>query len=281
MLRRAGRLAWRPSPGRRSLGCSSVDAPTAAAIPEHQFTMTRDDHRSPRSADRGRGRRRAARSPATCFPAWPARLAGAARAARRRGSHARRTRLRAHLRRRPAPRRAPPRCSRCSPRAGARDVLPGRRAGAPQPGAGRARSLAAGHGDRAALRPPPQPAAARARARCARTSRARGRDRAAERPARSALYRPPYGVAQRGGAADRAPTAAGARCCGATGAATGSARATPSRSPRLVDACACAGARCCCCTTPTTTRRRVRGGAQSAALPRVLETLARAAGPRR
>ncbi len=86
------------------------------------------------------------------------------------------------------------------------------------------------------------------------------------------LYRPPYGVAQRGRARPAPAAAAGARCCGATGVATGRPAPRRSRSPRLLTGGAGEGAvlllhdaddYC----APGSWRRTV------AALPRVLDTL--------
>ena len=194
--------------------------------------MSTDDHRTPRGADRRRARRRGARGlPAA--RAWPAH---GRRCARRSGS-----------------RIAPPSGSGYAltfddgPHAagdarGARDAAPARACGRPSSSSASrsgatpalAREIvAAGPRRRPALRPPPQPAAAGARGRCARTSRApRRRSRRPPASSRRCIARPTAcSTRPRCGSRGRA---AGARCCGANGAATGRRGRHPRRSPSCV-----------------------------------------------
>ena len=228
-----GCLAWRRSPARRSLGCRDVDAPTAAAMPSTRSTMTTRDHRSPqRRGVLARGAGSARDRGAYALPGARRRGGPALRAPLGIEDRTReRPRLRAHLRRRPPPRGHPrgARDPRGARRAG--DVLPRRRAGRAQPRAGR-RDRRGRARDRPALRPPPQPAAPGAAA-GARRHRPRAGDASRRRPvARSTLYRPPYGVFNATALRAGARATAGARCCGATGAATGRRARRPSRSRR-------------------------------------------------
>ena len=199
--------------------------------------MSADDHRSraaPITGALAAGLWPATRSrPSPGSPARrPARAA--ARCGRRSGVEdrtAQRARLRAHLRRRPPPARAPRRCSRCSPASGVRgDLLPGRRAGPPRNPALVGELLAAGPRDRACTATATATCCGSRRGRCARTSPAR-EDAIEAATGRSPDALPPaLRRAQRRRAA-LARGAAGARCCGAAGAATGRRAPRPSRSP--------------------------------------------------
>ena len=227
---------WRPSPAARSLGCRGSTRRRPPRCPAPDRPCPAHDHRSSgphdrRSRSRSRGRRR--RAP-TCSRALPRRGRRCARPLGVEDRTAERRRLRADLRRRSAPAGHPGRARgprreraqatfflvgeqvRRNPALAARDRR--RRATASALHCDRHRNL---------LRLTPRAGARRHRAR-------RGRDRRRRPGVAPALYRPPYGVLNAAGAAARAPRAAGARCCGATGGATGSARATPSRSPRCV-----------------------------------------------
>ena len=263
--------AWRPSPAGRSLGCRASTHPRGSDS-EHQFACPLTIIALPPLPTHwcaGRQRLLAGYLLPGLAGAWrPLRAT-----ARRRGPHGRRARATRSPSTTARTRRAPRRCSRSSPRAGPRDLLPRRRAGAAQPVACRARSSRPGHEIAHALRPPPQSAAPRRRAQV-REDIARAEDAIATATGRAPLlYRPALRRAQRRGAHDRlARRAAGGRCCGATGAGTG--RRAPRRSrSRAGDRGRRARARCCCCTTPTTTRRRGPGGAPSRRCPRVLETM--------
>ena len=151
-------------------------------------------------------------------------------AARDRRSHAQRPRLRPHLRRRTAPRRARPRCSRCSRAHGvhATFFLVGEQV-ARNPSLA-AEIVAAGHEiglhcdrHRNQLRLAP---------RAVRADIERGAARIEETTGRPiARYRPPYGIFNATSLALVATATAGARCCGRTGGATGRRAPRPSRSP--------------------------------------------------
>ncbi len=223
---------WRPSPAARPLGCRASRR-RRPPDSQHQIDHVRPRSSQPRSLDsraRSSRSRSARRSPPTCCPASPARwpaLRGPLGVEDRTpggrgyaltfddGPHAQGT---------------PAVLELLARRARAGDVLPRRRAGAAQPGAG-ARDRRGRARDRPALPPPSQPAApgavAGARGHRARVRRDRGRDRPRAHALPPALRR-----AQRRRAAAGARRAAGARCCGATGAATGSGARRPRRSPR-------------------------------------------------
>ena len=267
-----GRLAWRPSPAGRSLGCRGWRRRRPRRFPAPDRPCPPTIIASPYRTDRrGDGGALAAR-PATCCRRSPARwppLRGrwASRTARPSGRgyaltfddgpHAQGTpavlELLAGARR-------------------ARDVLPRRRAGRGATRRWRARSSppatrSALHCDRHRnlLRLAP-----RAGARRTSTARARAIEDATGRSPSSTGRRT---GAQRGRAAPRqrarlahaAVEPLGTRLGGARDAGVDRRARHRGRRRR---------ARCCCCTTPTTTPRRARGGARVAALPRVLETLA-------
>ena len=226
-----GRLAWRPSPAARSLGCRASTRRRPPRFPARDrpcpptIIAARQHHRRRRWRGSGAAPRYAAagRSPAALAARCARRSASrtAPRAARGYaltfddGPHAQGT---------------PAVLELLAARARARDVLPGRRAGAAQPGA-RARDRRRRPRDRPALPPPPQPAAPDAVA-GARGHRARARTRSRTRPgARRACTARPTACSTPPRCGSRAG-AAGARCCGATGAATGRRARRPSRSPR-------------------------------------------------
>ena len=218
-----GSLAWRPSPAGRSLGCrASTRRPRrgfpAPVRPCPPTIIALAEHRSPAR--------------------WPG-LAGAATRCRRLAG-----RLAARCAGRSAWRTARPTGSGyaltfddgphaaghaggardAAPRARAGDLLPGRRAGPPQPLAA-TRDPRRGPRDRAALRPPPQPAAPRPAPGARGHRPRRGLDRGEPPAGRRACTARPTACSTRPRCGS--PTrAAGGRCCGAIGAATGRRSAT-------------------------------------------------------
>ena len=267
-MRVLGRLAWRPSPAGRSLGCRASRRRRPPRFPAPDRPCPADDHRSRAAPIAGAlaGTALAGYLLPGLAAAWPPlrRPLGVEDRTRRR------PRLRADLRRRPA------RAGHAGRARGARA-----RAACARPSSSSASRSAATRRCRARSSPPATRSrcTATATATCCASRRAqvradiaRAEDAIEDATGRApTLYRPPYGVLNAAALRSRA-RAAGARCCGATGGATGRRARRPSRSPRSSPA-APARARCCCCTTPTTTRRPAPGGARAAALPRVLETM--------
>ena len=246
-------IAWNATPR-----LYSVDAPMAATIPRTSSPMS-NDHRS--RAPWIAGAAAAAAYGAYALPGARRSMAAAAPPARRRGPHAQPSGLCAHLRRRPARAGHASRARGPRARAHARDLLPRRRAGPPQP-------LAAARDPRRRSRRSRCTATVIATCCASRPSQvrediARAEDAIADRDRDRADAVPPaVRRAQRDRARARAAAAAGARCCGATGDATGSRRRRPRRSQRCSPTAPARG-RCCCCTTPTTTRRPAHGATRS------------------
>ena len=215
------------------------------------------------AADAAQAARRARRSPAP--PRWtgPRRPRSCPRVAERLGIPcrlARAARRRAHLRRRPPPRghTGDARGARRRRRDG--DVLPRRRAGRALAG-GRRRDRRRRARDRHPRLPPPPAAAppgrvARERPR-PRLRRHRLGHRARAEPLSAALRR----VLERR-ARGSCAGAAGSRCSGRPGDATG-ARARRRRRSPVAPRATSAPATSCCCTTPITTARRTPGAERS------------------